>query len=57
VAGDMLGWGEWWCWDMGEGTAMPCCDKGDWGTMCGEGGTVFKGELWDMLCCTGMLWC
>jgi len=32
VAGDILGWGDMWEWDMGEG-AMACCDKGDWGTM------------------------
>lgn len=39
----MLGCGDMWGCDMGLG-AMCCWDKGDWGTMWGEAGTMFIGD-------------
>jgi len=39
----MLGWGDMWGWDMG--LAAGCCvDRGDWGTVWGEAGTMFIGD-------------
>ena len=33
-----------WGCDMGLGAMGCCCDKGDWGTMWGEAGTMFIGD-------------